>query len=160
MIGLGIFVVYYSVRGEEMNFEKVKEILPQSIPFIMIDKVVELEPNERITCLKNITGNEMIFLGHFPNKSIFPGAYITEALAQASIILFHEKKQENTLFLLSSTKLRFKHPVVPGDQLILNITTKKNSSIGAIVEAEALVEDKVVVQGELSFSIKQQEEIM
>lgn len=155
MIGLGTIEAYYLIRGEEMNFEEVKRVLPQKIPFIMVDKVLDIQPNKQITCVKNITGNELFFLGHFPEQSIFPGVLITEALAQASILLFQEKKKENTLFLLTSTKLRFKHVVVPGDQLMLKITTKKESSFGAIVEAEAVVADKVVVQGELSFSMQQ-----
>ena len=82
-----------------MDFETINSILPQKFPLIMVDKVLEILPNEKITCLKNITGNEMVFIGHFPNQAIFPVVYITEALAQSSILLFHEKKaDDNTLF--------------------------------------------------------------
>ncbi|WP_202080459.1 3-hydroxyacyl-ACP dehydratase FabZ [Caldalkalibacillus salinus] len=135
-----------------MDFEQVRAILPQQNPFIMVDKVLEIQPNESITCLKNVTGNETVFQGHFPERAIFPGVLITEALAQSSILLFYQQKNDQTLYLLSSTKMRFKHPVVPGDQLILRVNAKKVSRIGAIVEAEACVQEKVVAKGELSFS--------
>lgn len=138
-----------------MDFMKVSSILPQKFPFIMVDKVIELVANERITCLKNITGNEFVFLGHFPNNAIFPGAYIIEALAQASILLFNEKKEStDTLFLLYSTKVVFKNMVVPGDQLILKVESKKVTSLGIIVDVKALVDEKVVAKGELIFSVK------
>lgn len=138
-----------------MDFEKINSILPQKFPLIMVDKVLEILPNEKITCLKNITGNEMVFMGHFPNHAIFPGVYITEALAQSSILLFHEKKADgNTVFLLYSTNMTFKSMVVPGDQLIMEIKSKKMTNIGVIVDAKAFVEGKIVAKGELMFSIK------
>lgn len=137
-----------------MNFEMVKSILPQHIPFLMIDKVKEIIPGKKITCIKNISGNDLVFLGHFPNQSIFPGVLITESMAQASILLFHEKKQENSVFYLTSTKLRFLVPVVPGDQLVIHISTIREAASGAIVEARAEVEEKTVAKGELSFAIQ------
>lgn len=138
-----------------MDFETINSILPQKFPLIMVDKVLEILPNEKITCLKNITGNEMVFIGHFPNQAIFPGVYITEALAQSSILLFHEKKaDDNTLFLLYSTNMTFKSMVVPGDQLIMEIKSKKITNIGVVVDAKAFVEGKIVAKGELIFSIK------
>lgn len=138
-----------------MNFEDVNKILPQKFPLLMVDKVLEIVPNERITCLKNITANEIVFLGHFPNQAIFPGVYITEAMAQSAILLFQEKKKDDdTLFLLYSTKITFKDMVVPGDQLILKVESKKITAAGIIVEAKAIVDEKVVAKGELIFSIK------
>lgn len=137
-----------------MNFEEINKILPQKFPLLMVDKVIEIVPNERITCLKNITANEIVFQGHFPNQAIFPGVYITEAMAQSAILLFHEKKEDDTLFLLYSTKITFKDMVVPGDQLILKVESKKITAAGVIVEAKAIVDDKVVAKGELIFSIK------
>lgn len=138
-----------------MDFEKVNSILPQKFPLLMVDKVIEIVPNEKITCLKNITGNEIIFLGHFPKQAILPGVYITEALAQSAILLFSEKKTgDDTLFLLYSTKMTFKAMVVPGDQLIMKVENRKVTSSGIIVDAKAFVEGKVVASGELIFSIK------
>lgn len=141
-----------------MDFQKVNSILPQKIPLIMVDKVLEMVPNERITCVKNVTGNEIVFLGHFPKHAILPGVYITEALAQSAILLFHEKKQEeDALFLLYSTKMTFKEMVVPGDQMIMEIESRKVTKTGIIVDAKAYVEGKVVAKGELIFSIKNTE---
>ena len=71
-----------------MNFEEVRATLPQKYPFIFIDRVLELEAGKRIVCLKNVTGNESFFAGHFPDFAVMPGALILEALAQATIILF------------------------------------------------------------------------
>ncbi|MBT6048598.1 MAG: 3-hydroxyacyl-[acyl-carrier-protein] dehydratase FabZ, partial [Candidatus Scalindua sp.] len=71
-----------------LNFEEVRELVPQKYPFLFIDKVIELQKESRIVCLKNISGNEPFFAGHFPDFAIMPGVLIVEALAQASIILF------------------------------------------------------------------------
>lgn len=139
-----------------MDFQKVNSILPQKFPFIMVDRVLEIVPRERILCLKNITGNEMVFLGHFPGRAIFPGAYITEALAQSAILLFKEEDdaEDDSLYLLYSTKMTFKAVVVPGDSMKMEIISKKVTQMGIIVDAKAYVEDKVVAKGELVFSVK------
>lgn len=138
-----------------MNFQEVNAILPQKFPLLMVDKVLEIIPKKKISTVKNITGNEMVFLGHFPNQAIFPGVYITEALAQSAILLFNEKKQGNsTLFLLYSTKMTFKSVVVPGDQLRMVVESRTVTASGVVVDAIAYVEDKIVAKGELIFSIK------
>lgn len=144
-----------------MNFEEVNAILPQKFPLIMVDKVIEKIPEEKIVCVKNITGNEIVFLGHFPKRAIFPGVYITEALAQSAILLFKESptKEDDSLYLLYSTKLTFKSVVVPGDQLRMEIVPKKISSLGIIVDAKAYVGDKVVAKGELVFSVRKNEDV-
>ncbi|EHJ53040.1 3-hydroxyacyl-ACP dehydratase FabZ [Streptococcus macacae] len=138
-----------------MNFQEVSSVLPQKFPLQMVDKVLELLPEKKIISIKNITGNEMVFLGHFPNQAIFPGVYITEALAQSAILLFKKKEQEDKLFLLYSTKMTFKSVVVPGDQLKMIVESKKVTALGVIVEAVAYVEDRIVAKGELIFSIKE-----
>ena len=139
-----------------MNFQEVNAILPQKFPLLMVDKVLEIIPNKKISTVINITGNEMVFLGHFPNQAIFPGVYITEALAQSAILLFNEKKQGNsTLFLLYSTKMTFKSVVVPGDQLRMVVESRTVTASGVVVDAIAYVEDKIVAKGELIFSIKE-----
>lgn len=141
-----------------MDFQEVKSILPQKFPLLMVDKVIEKIPNKKITCLKNITGNEIVFLGHFPNKAIFPGVYITEALAQSAILLFKEEDNDD-IYLLYSTKMTFKSMVVPGDQLIMVIESKKITKLGIIVDAKAYVGEEVVAKGELIFSVKKSCEV-
>lgn len=72
----------------ELDFEKIKELIPQRFPFIMIDRVLEIEPGKHAVAVKNVSGNDIFFLGHFPEKAIMPGAAIIEAMAQTAIILF------------------------------------------------------------------------
>ena len=107
-----------------MFIEDVKEYLPQRYPFLLVDRVLELEPNKYIKAYKNVTTNEEFFQGHFPNKPIMPGVLIIEAMAQASGVLgfkSQEKKPRDgyLYYFVGADSVRFKKPVVPGDQLIL-----------------------------------------
>lgn len=144
-----------------LNFEEVKKILPQRFPYLMIDKVIELEPAKKVVAIKNITGNEIQFLGHFPEQTVMPGTLINEAMAQAAIILFsygkdkEAKKIKKAIYYLAAIKSRFLHPVNPGDQLKLEATPKRMISNVGIVKVEALVDGKVVARAELTFSVKE-----
>jgi 3-hydroxyacyl-[acyl-carrier-protein] dehydratase len=135
-----------------MNFQEIKEILPQDIPFLMIDRVLDLNPKKSITCLKCVSGNDFIFLGHFPGNSIFPGVLITEAIAQAAILMYGEKDELNE-YLLTGSKMRFLKKVIPGDQMIIHAEIVKALDFGAMVKAKVEVDNQVVAQGELSFAI-------
>ena len=140
-----------------LNFEEVRELVPQKYPFLFIDKVIELQKESRIVCLKNISGNEPFFAGHFPDFAIMPGVLIVEALAQASIILFKKsfdtEQNKDKVFLLASANVRFSKPVFPGDQLTLEIDVEKVISSAAIVKGVAKVGDKVVTKATLSFGV-------
>jgi 3-hydroxyacyl-[acyl-carrier-protein] dehydratase len=140
-----------------LNFEEVRELVPQKHPFLFIDKVTELQKETRIVCLKNISGNESFFVGHFPDFAIMPGVLIVEALAQASIILFKKsfdnEQNKDKVFLLASANVRFSKPVFPGDQLILEVDIEKVISSAAIVKGVAKVGDKVVTKATLSFGV-------
>ena len=140
-----------------LNFEEVRELVPQKYPFLFIDKVIELQKESRIVCLKNISGNEPFFAGHFPDFAIMPGVLIVEALAQASIILFKKsfdtEQNKDKIFLLASANVRFSKPVFPGDQLTLEIDIEKIISTAAIVKGVAKVGDKVVTKATLSFGV-------
>ncbi|MBT7210857.1 MAG: 3-hydroxyacyl-ACP dehydratase FabZ [Candidatus Scalindua sp.] len=140
-----------------LNFEEVRELVPQKYPFLFIDKVIELQKESRIVCLKNISGNEPFFAGHFPDFAIMPGVLIVEALAQASIILFKKsfdtEQNKDKVFLLASANVRFSKPVFPGDQLILEVDVEKVISSAAIVKGVAKVGDKVVTKATLSFGV-------
>jgi 3-hydroxyacyl-[acyl-carrier-protein] dehydratase len=143
-----------------LNFEEVKKILPQRFPYLMIDKVIELKPCKKIVAIKNITGNEIQFLGHFPEQTVMPGTLINEAMAQAAIILFtigkdkKSKRHRKVIYYLAAIKSRFLHPVNPGDQLKLKAVPKRMISNVGIVKVEASVDNKVVARAELTFSIK------
>jgi 3-hydroxyacyl-[acyl-carrier-protein] dehydratase len=125
-----------------LNFEEVRELIPQKYPFMFIDKVIELQKESRIVCLKNVSGNEPFFAGHFPDFAIMPGVLIVEALAQAAIILFKKsfdtEQNKGKVFLLASANVRFSKPVFPGDQLTLEIDVEKVISSAAIVKGVAL----------------------
>ncbi len=143
----------------QLDFEEIKKLIPQRFPFIMIDKIVELEPGKKAIAVKNISGNDIFFLGHFPEKAIMPGVAIIEAMAQTSIILFAAGKMKedipkNAIYLLGSVKARFYHPVVPGDRLKIEAVNVKSLPNGACVSAEASVDDKKVSEAELVFSIR------
>lgn len=142
-----------------LDFEEIKKLIPQRFPFIMIDKVIEITPGKEVTAVKNISGNDIFFLGHFPEKAVMPGAAIIEAMAQASIILFASEKVANEgekkpLYYFGSVKARFFHPVVPGDQLVIKVVNVKKLPTSAYVSGEAFVEDKKVSEAELVFSVR------
>jgi 3-hydroxyacyl-[acyl-carrier-protein] dehydratase len=142
----------------QLDFEEIKSLVPQRFPFIMIDRVLELEPGKEAVAVKNVSGNDIFFLGHFPEKAIMPGAAIIEAMAQTSIVLFaSDKKQEGDkkpLYYFGSVKARFFHPVVPGDQLRIKVVNVKSLPNVVYVSGEAFVEDKKVSEAELVFSMK------
>jgi 3-hydroxyacyl-[acyl-carrier-protein] dehydratase len=116
-----------------MNVEEIKEYLPQRYPFLLVDRVLEIELGKRILAYKNVTVNEEYFQGHFPGKPIMPGVLIIEALAQAAGVLgfkSQEKKPKDgyLYYFVGADDVRLKRPVVPGDQLMLEaviITSKR-----------------------------------
>lgn len=140
-------------------FEEIRSLLPQKYPFLFIDRVVEFEERKKIVCVKNVSGNEPVFVGHFPDFAIMPGVLIIEAMAQASIILFKkslpaQQNDKNTVFLLASVNnARFTKPVFPGDQLFVEIIVEKIVSKGAIVQATVKVKEKTVAKASLTFGI-------
>ena len=139
-----------------LNIEEIKSLIPHRYPFLMLDRVVEIKEGEYINAYKNISINEEYFNGHFPGSAIFPGALITEAMAQAACVLLKKSKPDlaATHFYITNVKIRFLKPVVPGDQLTLKVKMIKAASIGGICETEASVGNEVVAKGEMSFACK------
>jgi 3-hydroxyacyl-[acyl-carrier-protein] dehydratase len=150
-----------------ITFEEIKALVPQRFPFLMVDRVLSLETGTRIVAIKNITGNELFFLGHFPNMAVMPGALIIESMAQTSLILFRKSAEEegntfdndNILFFFGGAKVRFLKPVFPGDQLQIEVTMVKAISVGGVVKALATVDGQRVAQAELSFGAKSKAEV-
>jgi len=110
-----------------MHIEEIKEYLPQRYPFLLVDRVVEIELGRSIVAYKNVTANENFFQGHFPDKPIMPGVLIIEALAQAAGVLgfkSQEKKPKDgyLYYFVGADDVRLKRPVVPGDRLTLEAT--------------------------------------
>lgn len=107
-----------------LDIKDIREYLPHRYPFLLVDRVLELELNTRIKCIKNVTANEDVFNGHFPDHPVFPGVMIIEALAQAAGVLgfrtMDKKPAEGSIYLfVGADDVRFKRQVVPGDQLVL-----------------------------------------
>mgnify|MGYP006169369125 CR=1 FL=1 len=109
-----------------MEVTEIQNYLPHRYPFLLVDRVLELEPDKRIVAIKNVTINEPMFTGHFPVKPIFPGVLIVEALAQASGLLAFKSREKNpsggyVYYLAGTDKTKFKRSVIPGDQLRLEV---------------------------------------
>ena len=143
----------------ELSFEEIKELIPQRFPFIMIDRIVELEPGTRVVAIKNVTGNDILFLGHFPDRAVMPGAAILEAMAQAAIVLFAAGKPriegvKRPLYYFGSVKARFLHTVTPGDQIIITVESVKILPAGAYVSGTAVVGETKIAEADLVFSVK------
>jgi len=142
-----------------MTFEEVKAHLKQRFPFIMIDRVLELEPGRRIKTLKNVAGNEIQFLGHFPDFAIMPGTFIIEAIGQSASILFSRTSSKGMnprefLVLAAVNDMKFLVPVLPGHTMTIEVNILKMTEEAALVEGVARVEDTVVTRGKLSFARK------
>lgn len=141
-----------------LNIEEIQKILPQKFPFLMLDRVLELEPGKKIVALKNISFNEGFFAGHFPEKPVMPGALIIEAMAQAAIIMLYQPKEpsgnKKASYYLGAVKVRFLHPLTAGDQLKIEVEPIKVISGAGLVKARAEAGGKEVAAAELSFSVK------
>lgn len=139
-----------------IDINEIEKLVPQKYPFLMLDKVVELKEGECIKAYKNISINEEYFKGHFPGMPIFPGALIAEAMAQAACILIKKSilDLKASAFYVTKAKIRFFKPVVPGDRLYVNVKSIKMASVGGIFDVEAIVDNDVVVKGEMTFACK------
>lgn len=142
-----------------MTFEEVKQCLKQRFPMLMVDRVLELEPGKRIKTLKNVTGNEIQFLGHFAEYAIMPGTLMIEAIGQSASILFSHTtgkgiNQKEFMALAAVNDMRFLVPVLPGDTIMMEVNVLKMTEEAALVEGVARVGDTVVTRGKLSFARK------
>jgi 3-hydroxyacyl-[acyl-carrier-protein] dehydratase len=140
-----------------LNFEEVRTLLKQRFPMLMIDCVVALEPEKRIQAVKNVTGNELQFLGHFPEHAVMPGTLIAEAIGQAASILFSKMTGAGLgagefLVLGTINQMRFLAPVVPGDRLEIEVKVLKFIKDQALVAGEVTVDGRLVATGTLGFA--------
>ncbi len=139
------------------DIEKIMALLPHRYPFILIDRVLNFEAGKRLVALKNVTINEPFFQGHFPGKPIMPGVLIVEAMAQAGGVLWMsslgEESSASFFFFTGIDRVRFRKPVVPGDQIIFDIEMMKVRGKVAKMAGKAVVDDQVAAEGELMASI-------
>jgi len=140
----------------EFDINKVMELLPHRYPFLLIDRVVEMESGHSLSAIKNVTVNEPFFQGHFPGQPVMPGVLILEALAQATGLLafsdMGDVRKTKLYLLVGIDKARFRDQVRPGDQLRLNISLKRSMRGIGIFSCEALVDGKVVADAEMMCS--------
>jgi len=142
----------------ELDISQIKKIIPHRYPFLMIDRVVECEPNEKLVAIKNVSINEQFFVGHFPGEKVMPGVLIIEAMAQAGCIYYYYSKNmqgKELIYYLAKVATKFMKPVVPGDQLRIEVTTIKLMSKVGFLKTKAYVKDELVADAELGFGIKQ-----
>lgn len=137
------------------DLQWIMSILPHRYPMLLVDRVLELEPRERIVAIKNITINEEVFLGHFPGNPVYPGVLMIEGMAQAGgILLLYDKSEEERrtklTYFTAIERARFRRPVVPGDQLRYEVEIVRLRSWTAKLECRAMVGDTKVAEARLS----------
>lgn len=135
-----------------MDIQKITSLLPHRYPFLLVDRVIEVEPGERLVAIKNVTINEPFFQGHFPEKPVMPGVLIIEALAQATGLLAMESEEvagKAIYYLVGVDKARFKRPVVPGDQLHLEVSVLKQRRGIWTFSAKGTVDGAVCASAEI-----------
>ena len=142
----------------ELDITEIQKIIPHRFPFLLIDKVIELNPNEKLTAIKNVSINEPFFVGHFPGEKVMPGVLIVEAMAQAGCIYFYYSKNmqgKDLIYYLAKVTAKFIAPVAPGEQLKIEVTTIKLMSKAGFLRTKAFVKDKLVAEAEIGFGIKE-----
>ncbi|HOB44529.1 MAG TPA: 3-hydroxyacyl-ACP dehydratase FabZ [Zoogloea sp.] len=142
-----------------MDINEIKKYIPHRYPFLLVDRILELEEGKRVVGLKNVTVNEPFFPGHFPHSPVMPGVLIIEALAQAAAVLAFKTEgtlpDENSMVYFASVdKVRFKRPVVPGDQLILEAEIVRTIRNIWKFKAIARVDGEVATEAEFMCAIK------
>jgi 3-hydroxyacyl-[acyl-carrier-protein] dehydratase len=142
-----------------MDIKEIQKFLPHRYPFLMVDRILEINPGNKATGIKNITINEEFFRGHFPGQPIMPGVLIIEALAQvAGVLAFHSGATPGkSVFFMSIEKAKFRRPVIPGDQLKLEATILQHRGNVWKFIGNALVEEKIVAEAEFTAMVTDKE---
>jgi 3-hydroxyacyl-[acyl-carrier-protein] dehydratase len=144
-------------QPQSLNVEEIRRILPHRYPFLLVDRIIALELGKRIVGVKNVTINEPFFQGHFPERPIMPGVLIIEAMAQTGGILAFLSTPENignpSIFLLGMDKVRFRKPVVPGDQMHLELETMRSGKKFWKMQGKALVDQTLVAEAEIMAAV-------
>ena len=143
-----------------LGVEEIIKVLPHRYPFLLLDKITELEPGKRVKGVKNVTINEPFFQGHFPGNPIMPGVLIIEAMAQVGGVLAGHSMPEDmkkegprTFYFVSMDKVKFRKMVVPGDQLVFELVTLRTGSRVWKMAGKAFVNDELVAEAELVAAI-------
>jgi 3-hydroxyacyl-[acyl-carrier-protein] dehydratase len=142
-----------------LDIRQIMEFLPHRYPLLLVDRVLEIESGKRIKALKNVTINEPFFVGHFPHVPVMPGVLIIEAMAQAAGILsFHtmdrKSDDKSVYYFVGIDGARFKRPVVPGDQLIIEVEILRLARSISKFSAKATVDGQVAAEAELMCTLR------
>jgi beta-hydroxyacyl-ACP dehydratase FabZ len=145
--------------GSSFPTQKIHEILkvlPQRYPFLLVDRILETDGSTRMVGLKNVTINEPFFQGHFPDHPVMPGVLLVEALAQVGVVLLllgDQGRDGKLVYFSAIDKCRFRQPVIPGDQLRIEVTVLKHRDRYFKMKGEAFVDGNIAVEAELSCSV-------
>jgi 3-hydroxyacyl-[acyl-carrier-protein] dehydratase len=140
-----------------LNIQEIQKIIPHRFPFLLIDRVIDLQPNEKLVAFKNVSLNEPFFVGHFPEEKVMPGVLIIEAMAQAGCVYFYYSRNlqgQKLIYYLAKVTAKFIKPVIPGDQLRIEVTTIKMMNRAGFLKTLALVNDQLVAEAQIGFGIK------
>ncbi|HEY8056004.1 MAG TPA: 3-hydroxyacyl-ACP dehydratase FabZ [Terriglobales bacterium] len=139
-----------------MGVREIERLLPHRYPFLMLDRIIEFEPRKRIVAIKNVSANEPFFPGHFPGNPIMPGVLVLEAMAQAgALMILHEDEVpgQHLIYFTGVDGAKFRQPVVPGDQLRLEVEVLRFRSTAGRMQGRALVGDRLAAEGTLSCAV-------
>lgn len=143
-----------NMSSNGLNVHEILRLLPHRYPFLLIDRVLDYVPGEWLRAIKNVTINEPFFPGHFPNRPVMPGVLILESMAQATGLLAFKSHpgdpdREVLYYLVGIDQARFKHPVEPGDQLLLEVKMLRSKRRIGVFSCEAKVDGKLVASAEI-----------
>ena len=139
----------------DLDIGAILDRLPHAYPFVLVDRVLEHDPGERVVALKNVTYNEPFFPGHFPGAPVMPGVLILEVMAQATgILAMGEERAHDRYYIVGVDKARFRKPVIPGDQLVVEIRRLRSARGIWKVDCQARVDGEVVASAELMGAVR------
>jgi 3-hydroxyacyl-[acyl-carrier-protein] dehydratase len=148
-------------EGTQLDINQIQKFLPHRYPFLLIDKIVEMERLKRIVAIKCVTINEGFFQGHFPGKPVMPGVMILESMAQAGGLLLLQEipdREKKLLYLASMNDVKFRRPVVPGDQLRIEVNVVAWKGDLCKIEAKAFVEGNLATEAKMMCVMADREE--
>ena len=141
---------------QHIDIMEIMKLIPHRYPFLLVDRIVLIEPGKEITGYKNVTINEPFFQGHFPSRPVFPGVLILEGMAQVGgVLAYHtypESIGEKLIYFAGIDKARFRRPVGPGDQLVMKLVLLKHKRSIMVMHGQAFVDDQLAAEAELMAS--------
>ena len=145
-----------TIPGSDITITEIMDFLPHRYPFLLVDRVVEMDGEQSGVGIKNVTASEPWFTGHFPGNPVFPGVLIIEAIAQVSAILVLSNAKNSgspietkLIYFMTVDKVRFRHPVTPGDQMRIHVTQIRRRGMAYKFKGEVFVDGQLMAEGEI-----------